>query len=419
MGLFDSIGTGLGSITKALDVGGVARSVIDGVLPKDMAFVGDLAGALVDFKTGNFAGGVRLAMEALHDLPQNARTPQQPGPTANPAGNAGPPAARPQLEPSPPPLTSRDGKPFDWSELLSAIKALTAALNGQAAAQASAGTTAKPTGAPDAPRVAAAQISAPSENARMAAPARTAAPAPTPATTPAPAAPAPAATPAPAVATATPAARPAPATATPTPAALPTTSYWRQQASAAQSRTRAPSPGDVISAYRSPRGGWRPAASAARTNGTWDQTGRAGHATTAASSTANHAPAASRSPTPRPPSPASATHPAAAPTATSSSTGDKPATKPASAESTSAKSSADKDNAKTITSLSQLQGMSDAAIQDAVINGRISPDLLKDPGAVMVLQQRMNAISEMNNLMTTMMRAIHDMHMAVIQNIRI
>jgi hypothetical protein len=63
--------------------------------------------------------------------------------------------------------------------------------------------------------------------------------------------------------------------------------------------------------------------------------------------------------------------------------------------------------------------MSDAAIQDAVINGRISPDLLKDPGAVMVLQQRMNAISEMNNLMTTMMRAIHDMHMAVIQNIRI
>ena len=35
------------------------------------------------------------------------------------------------------------------------------------------------------------------------------------------------------------------------------------------------------------------------------------------------------------------------------------------------------------------------------------------------LQQRMNDITQMNNLMTAMMRAIHDMQMAVIQNIRI
>ena len=32
------------------------------------------------------------------------------------------------LEPSPPPLGSRAGKPFDLNELMSAIKALTAAL---------------------------------------------------------------------------------------------------------------------------------------------------------------------------------------------------------------------------------------------------------------------------------------------------
>jgi hypothetical protein len=63
--------------------------------------------------------------------------------------------------------------------------------------------------------------------------------------------------------------------------------------------------------------------------------------------------------------------------------------------------------------------MSDAAIRDAVINGRISPDFAKDPAGMMALQQRMNAITEMNNLMTAMMRAIHDMQMAVIQNIRI
>jgi len=38
---------------------------------------------------------------------------------------------------------------------------------------------------------------------------------------------------------------------------------------------------------------------------------------------------------------------------------------------------------------------------------------------MMVLQQRMQAIAEMNNLMTAMMRAIHDMQMAIVQNIRI
>ena len=74
---------------------------------------------------------------------------------------------------------------------------------------------------------------------------------------------------------------------------------------------------------------------------------------------------------------------------------------------------------ETITSLDQIKGMSDSAIRDAVINGRISPEIAKDQTAMMVLQQRMNAITEMNNLMTAMMRALHDMQMAVIQNIRI
>jgi len=63
--------------------------------------------------------------------------------------------------------------------------------------------------------------------------------------------------------------------------------------------------------------------------------------------------------------------------------------------------------------------MSDSAVRDAVIHGRISPEVAKDQTAMMAIQQRMNAISEMNNLMTNMMRALHDMQMAVIQNIRI
>jgi len=63
--------------------------------------------------------------------------------------------------------------------------------------------------------------------------------------------------------------------------------------------------------------------------------------------------------------------------------------------------------------------MSDAAIRDAVIHGRISPEFAKDQAGMMALQERMNAISEMNNLMTNMMRTLHDMQMAVVQNIRI
>jgi hypothetical protein len=66
-----------------------------------------------------------------------------------------------------------------------------------------------------------------------------------------------------------------------------------------------------------------------------------------------------------------------------------------------------------------MQGMSNAAFMDAVSNGRISPDIAKDPAAMMAIQQRMNDITQMNNLMTAMMRAMHDMQMAVIQNIRI
>ena len=37
------------------------------------------------------------------------------------------------------------------------------------------------------------------------------------------------------------------------------------------------------------------------------------------------------------------------------------------------------------------------AIRDAVINGRISPEVAKDPTAMMAIQQRMNAITQMNN----------------------
>src|SRR3954467_2819615 len=122
MSLLSGLGN-LGGIGKLLDPGALVKDVVNGVLPKNMGVVGDLAGAFVDFNMGNPIGAVQHAMEAVHDLPQAAKGLQDA--TANGQNlNRFPPG----LDPSPPPLGSRAGKPFDLSELLAAIKALTAAL---------------------------------------------------------------------------------------------------------------------------------------------------------------------------------------------------------------------------------------------------------------------------------------------------
>ena len=56
---------------------------------------------------------------------------------------------------------------------------------------------------------------------------------------------------------------------------------------------------------------------------------------------------------------------------------------------------------------------------NAIAEGKIPEGISKDPKAMMALQQRMNQITEMNQLMTQMLKAIHDMRMAIIQNVRV
>src|SRR4051812_46586291 len=103
MSLLSGLGN-LGGIGKLLDPGALMKDVVNGVLPKNMGVVGDLAGALVDFKMGNPIGAVQHAMEAVHDLPQAAKGLQDAaatGPNTNrlPRG----------FEPPPPALGSRAG----------------------------------------------------------------------------------------------------------------------------------------------------------------------------------------------------------------------------------------------------------------------------------------------------------------------
>src|SRR3954447_4219668 len=115
MSLLSGLGN-LGGIGKLLDPGALVKDVVNGVLPKNMGVVGDLAGAFVDFKMGNPIGAVQHAMEAVHDLPQATKglhdaAARGSNLTRLPAG----------MEPSPPPLGSRAGKPFDLNDLMSAI----------------------------------------------------------------------------------------------------------------------------------------------------------------------------------------------------------------------------------------------------------------------------------------------------------
>jgi len=81
---------------------------------------------------------------------------------------------------------------------------------------------------------------------------------------------------------------------------------------------------------------------------------------------------------------------------------------------TTSKSSASSDS-KDIT---KFFAQSDTDLMAAVRDGKL-PDAVKDdPAAMQRLQLRMNEISEMNQLISQMLAAMHDMNKAVIQNIR-
>jgi hypothetical protein len=55
----------------------------------------------------------------------------------------------------------------------------------------------------------------------------------------------------------------------------------------------------------------------------------------------------------------------------------------------------------------------------AVTSGNIPPDVANNPAAMTQIQARMNQITQMNQLVTSMMAAMHQMQMSIIQNIRV
>ena len=330
---------GLTSLTKMFDPGNLVKQAVNSVLPKDMAVVGDVAGAIFDLNTGNPLGAAQLGMDAMKDLPQATKSlqQQQPGQQAGAGTMRGTPMpANPTLEPSAPP----QGKPIDMGSLLDILKQLTALLSGAKGGGSNAGGDAPGAGGSSKAADTSAKTGPSSTSTSNQAGTTT-------------------------------------TTTTTTRTTHETTSGWRG------------SPVEAgATAERAGTSGWR------------------GEPRTPAPSTttqATTAPATNGTP-------AAPSTPAASAPAASSSTP---------AASTPATSSTAPTGGETISSMAQLNTMSDSAIRDAVIHGRISPELAKDQTAMMAIQQRMNAISEMNNLMTNMMKALHDMQMAVVQNIRV
>jgi hypothetical protein len=67
----------------------------------------------------------------------------------------------------------------------------------------------------------------------------------------------------------------------------------------------------------------------------------------------------------------------------------------------------------------QFMAQGDEAFMKAVRDGKIPKEISDSPAAMQAMQARMNQISEMNQLMTSMIQAMHQMQMAVIQNVRV
>lgn len=68
---------------------------------------------------------------------------------------------------------------------------------------------------------------------------------------------------------------------------------------------------------------------------------------------------------------------------------------------------------------SDFFGLSDKDLMNAVASGKIPDSVAKDPAEMRELQARIDAITEMNHLLTSMLRALHDMQMTIIQNLRV
>jgi hypothetical protein len=82
-------------------------------------------------------------------------------------------------------------------------------------------------------------------------------------------------------------------------------------------------------------------------------------------------------------------------------------------------SSSSSSTSKEDTALEKLNKLSDAEFMAKIRKGDLPKEITDDPKAMLAIQQRVNHISEMTQMMSAMMKALHDMQMAILQNVRV
>jgi hypothetical protein len=345
-------------LTMGFDVGGFLKTVTDPgsivndlahkFLPKDLQFLGGVAGAFVDYEMGNPVGAMQEGMSSLNDLSQNNLS------SGKPSGSPGAPTFPWKAEPPPPMFLATQSfaaappaAPAPASEGLSGAWHL----GGGA-----------PAGAP------------------------------------------------PAASETKPAARPTVSPHLVFAAATPAASWTRPGLFVPKSIAEGLPPQPAPSAWRGTPPPTRP--------------------TTPSETAASAGPS---SPAQTPSTPKASDASSTAPGTTTPPATPPPATRPSSTtpSSTTPASTTPSPNTPSSTAPSSTggQAVSDAAkafinqgndpLMNAVRDGAIPSAVSDSPAAMMALQARMNHISEMNQLMTSMMQALHQMQMSIIQNVRV
>jgi hypothetical protein len=382
MSFFSGIASDIKSL--ATDPGKVAKDICDAVLPQNLKAVGDVVGGAIDVETGNPLQALSHMADALKDLPQMAQG--LPGTTTGKAAST--PAGTAAAEPAPPPTRA--------PSLQQVISELTALAGGATTAAQPACTAAG--------------------TATTTTPAATA----TTATT---------------TATAAPAATAAQAAAPPvngTPANVSASVSYRAPTSARATTANAAGSqqlsvslnvgGTAVTVTESLGtrmvGQHNPATGAT----TWQ---RVPTTPTLTVTTGPNTTAGSAAPAAVPATPAAATAAASgAPAATSTTATTATTTAVSGTTSTatpavSPTGTAAAGSAAAPSSLSSLMSMSNDQFMQAVTSGNIPADVANNPSAMAEIQARMNQITQMNQLVTSMMAAMHQMQMAIIQNIRV
>jgi hypothetical protein len=111
--------------------------------------------------------------------------------------------------------------------------------------------------------------------------------------------------------------------------------------------------------------------------------------------------------------------PASKDSKTSDADDDSSSSKKASSSSSSSTSKTSSSSSKDDTALDKLNKLSDAEFMAKIRKGDLPKEITDDPKAMLAIEQRINHISEMTKMMSQMMQALHDMQMAILQNVRV